>query len=98
MQNRQKDSENIGNVIERLLKAYQLDGKMKELNILSSWEEMMGRAVALRTTHLAIKNKILYVSMDSAVMRDELSQGKQVIIERINQKAGKDYIVDVWFD
>jgi hypothetical protein len=35
--------------------------------------------------------------MDSAVMRDELSYGKQVIIQRINEKAGFDMIRDVWF-
>lgn len=30
-------------------------------------------------------------------MRDELMHGKQVIIQRVNQKAGFEMIKDVWF-
>jgi len=84
-------------VIDKLLKAYRLDGKMKELDVLEAWPEMMGVAVANRTTEIYIRNKTLIVRMDSAVMRDELRHGKQVIILRVNEKAGCELINDVWF-
>jgi hypothetical protein len=51
----------------------------------------------MRTTDLHIINHILYVTLNSSVMRDELQAGKQVIINRVNEKAGRPYIVDVWF-
>jgi hypothetical protein len=91
------ESEALGPLIHRLLKAYQLDGKMKELDVLNAWEDLMGKAVALRTSKIYIRDKILYLSIDSSVMRDELAQGKQIIIEKINQLAGENYIKDVWF-
>lgn len=84
-------------VIERWLKAYRLDGKMKELDIIEAWPEMMGTAVAHRTKKISIRNKTLYLTMDSSVMRDELAHGKEIIIQRINQKAGSELINDVWF-
>lgn len=87
----------LKDVIDKLLKAYRLDGKMKEMDVLAAWPEMMGIAVANRTTELLIRNKTLIVRMDSAVMRDELSHGKQVIIHRVNEKAGEEIITDVWF-
>lgn len=87
----------LKDVIDKLLKAYRLDGKMKEIDILSAWPDMMGIAVANRTTELLIRNKTLIVRMDSSVMRDELSFGKEVIIQRINEKAGFEIINDVWF-
>jgi hypothetical protein len=59
---------------------------------------MMGKAVALRTTKLKIQDKILRITLNSSVMRDELQHGKQVIIERVNQTAGFQIIEDVWFD
>ncbi len=85
-------------VINRLLRAYQLDGRMKEMDIISAWEEMMGKAVAHRTENIYIKNKILHLKLNSSVMRDELMHGKQVIIERVNQKAGEKIVLDVWFE
>ncbi len=84
-------------VIDRWLKAYRLDGKMKELDVINAWPEMMGTAVAHRTKEISIKNKTLYLKMDSSVMRDELAHGKQVIIQRINETAGCELITDVWF-
>jgi len=84
-------------VIDRWLKAYRLDGKMKELDVINAWPEMMGTAVAHRTKEISIKNKTLYLKMDSSVMRDELAHGKQVIIQRVNETAGCELITDVWF-
>lgn len=87
----------LSEVIDKLMRAYRLDGKMKELDIIAAWPEMMGIAVSNRTKNIVIKNKTLYLTMDSSVMRDELVHGKQIIIHRINEKAGFEMINDVWF-
>ena len=87
----------VGELIDKLMKAYRLDGRLKEMDVLQAWGEMMGIAVANRTKNIQIKNKTLFLTMDSAVMRDELSYGKTVIIERVNQKAGFEMINDVFF-
>jgi predicted nucleic acid-binding Zn ribbon protein len=87
----------LGQVINKLMKAYRLDGKLKELDVLQAWPEMMGIAVANRTKELFIKNKVLHIYLDSSVMRDELVHGKQIIIQRVNEKAGFDMITDIWF-
>ncbi|NDF61152.1 MAG: DUF721 domain-containing protein [Crocinitomicaceae bacterium] len=93
---RNKNQSSIGEVIDKLMKAYQLDGKLKEVEVISKWEEMMGRAVFLRTKNIYIKNRILYLSIDSSVMREELVYGKSVIIQRVNEAAGFEMIHDVW--
>ena len=87
----------LGEVIDKLMKAYRLDGKLKEMDVIEAWGEMMGLAVANRTKNIHIRNKTLFLTMDSAVMRDELSYGKQVIIQRINEKAGFEMITNVFF-
>ena len=87
----------LGQVIDKLMKAYRLDGKLKELDVLEAWPEMMGIAVANRTKELFIKNKVLHIHLDSSVMRDELAHGKQIIIHRVNEKAGFEMITDIWF-
>ncbi len=87
----------LGDIIDKLMKAYRLDGKMKELDIINGWEEMMGKAVANRTKKIQIRYKTLYLTMDSSVMREELSYGKSIIIQRVNEKAGFEMITDVFF-
>jgi hypothetical protein len=84
-------------VIDRWLKAYKLDGKMKEIEVVNAWPELMGTAVAHRTKEISIRNKTLYLKMESSVMRDELAHGKSIIIQRLNQHAGFEIINDIWF-
>jgi predicted nucleic acid-binding Zn ribbon protein len=87
----------LKDLIDKLMKAYQLDGKLNEMTVLEAWPEMMGIAVANRTVDLKIRNKTLYITMDSSVMRDELAHGKSIILHRVNEKAGYEMITDVWF-
>lgn len=87
----------LGDIVDRLMKAYQLDEKLLEIDVLSKWEEMMGKAVAQRTRNLFIQDKVLILEIDSSVMREELVYGKNVIIQRINQYANKEIVTDVYF-
>lgn len=91
------ESTPMKDVVDKLLRAYGLQGKMTEMDVLARWEEMMGKAVAIRTTGLSIRNRVLCITLNSSVMRDELQHGKQIIIERVNQQAGFRIIDDVWF-
>lgn len=94
---RTENSTTLGQAIDKIMKAYRLDGKMKEIEILSKWPELMGVAVANRTENLYIRNNILHLKLDSSVMRDELLNGKSVIIQRVNEAAGFELVKDVWF-
>mgnify|MGYP003451361203 CR=1 FL=1 len=94
---RTKEGAPLKDLIDKLMKAYRLDGKMKEMEIVQAWPELMGIAVSNRTRSIKITNGVLHLQMDSAVMRDELQRGKQIIIERVNQFAGSRMIHDVWF-
>lgn len=94
---RDSDEKPLGQIVGKIMKAYGLEKRMKEMDIVKGWPEMMGIAVANRTTNLRINNRVLYISMDSAVMREELLNGKEIIIHRVNDFAGVKIIDDVWF-
>jgi len=94
---RTSDSQPLAEIIDRLFKVYNLEGKMKEMDVINAWPELMGIAVARRTKNIYIKGNTLHLELDSSVMREELYNGKQIILERINQHAGKELITDIWF-
>mgnify|MGYP000052239306 CR=1 FL=1 len=95
---RSQEDQKISRIMDKMFRAYGLEGKMKEMDVLNAWEEMMGKAVANRTEKLFISNKVLHIKLTSSVMRDELQFGKQVIIQRVNQLAGDELIHDIWFE
>lgn len=87
----------IKDAIERLLQVYKLDAKMVELDAVKCWEEMMGPAVSKRTREIFINNKVLYLKLDSAPLKEELLMNKTLIVSRLNERMGKEVITDVFF-
>lgn len=87
----------IKQAIGELLKSYQLDGKMAEVKLISSWEKIMGAMIAKHTTDIFIRNKHLFVKLDSAALRQELSYGKEKIVKLLNDAAGSRVIEQVVF-
>ena len=83
-------------LIDKFLRAYNLDGRMDEMNIVNNWSELVGHNIASRTKKVSIKNRILYLELDSAVMRDELKQHKTVILQKVNTFANKKLVDDLW--
>ncbi|HZH86500.1 MAG TPA: DUF721 domain-containing protein [Brumimicrobium sp.] len=93
----QKD-QGIDKIIDKMMKAWGLEGKMKEMDVIKAWPELMGQGIAHRTEKLSIRNKVLHIKLNSSVMRDELHYGRNVIIQRVNEFAGTEMINDIWFE
>lgn len=81
--------------MQAALKSYRLDFKYNYARIINSWEELMGKTIACRTTRLFISKRKLYVEVNSAPLKNELILSKHKIIEIIEDNIGKDIIEDV---
>lgn len=82
-------------VIDQLLKAYKLDDKLAERRLIASWESVMGAMIAKHTKDLYIKYQQLFVTLDSAALRNELSLAKTKIVKMLNDEVGSQVIVEV---
>ena len=82
--------------MQNYLEALGIDKKMHEAAVLSKWGEIMGEAVDKRTEKKYIKEGILYLEMNSSVMRDELMQKRSEIVKKINEISGFEIIEDIY--
>lgn len=94
---RKKYTQDIGEVVKEYLKAMHIDGKIKEVSIMNSWEEVMGGKISKYTKSLRIYNKVLFVTLSSSIARSELQMLKQGIIKALNDRAGERVIEDIVF-
>jgi len=83
--------------IEDMLDSYKLRSKFKETYIVAYWEQIMGMPISSRTTEIYIKEKKLFVQLDSAPLRNELLMAKSKIVTLINKEVGDEIIDDVVF-
>jgi len=74
-----------------------LNEKLDETSLIGSWEEIVGRAISIRTTKIYIKDHILYVHLNSSVVRNELQMLKEALKNKLNERASKALIKDVVF-
>ena len=71
--------------------------KLREYNVLTSWETIVGEQIAKVAKPQRIDNRILLVTVASAPWRAELSMRRREIIEKINAAVGKRVVQDIRF-
>jgi hypothetical protein len=52
----------------------------------------MGQGVTVHTTSVKLQNKTLVIQLNSSVLREELSYGKDKIIKMMNEEIGEEII------
>lgn len=85
----------LGDAISQLFKQEKLDEKYSVHAIRNAWEEIAGRLIANHTREIRCHQKILFISVNSDVVRNELSYNKKALIEKINAYCGKRLVEEI---
>lgn len=91
------NQQTLKDAITEFLKVSNLDTKLKEVKLIDSWENVVGKLIARHTKNIFIKNKTLYVTLDSSALKQELNYSQEKIIQLLNDAAGEDVIEKVIF-
>ena len=79
----------LGDAISQLFKEEKLDEKYSIFAIRNGWEGIVGTLIAKHTTQINYASGILFVSIDSPVVRNESIYMKEDIIRKVNTFVGK---------
>lgn len=92
---RRKQEHKIGGLLDLFVKTNKLEQGLAEYRVRKSWNELLGKNVAMTTKSLYIKDGKLFVKLYSSVVRNELALLKDDIIKKLNESAGKEVIKDI---
>ena len=92
MSKRQNDSFKIDDLMKSFVKENKLEKGLDKVNVEAAWAEMMGNGVNTYTKSVKLHKGVLYVELSSSVLREELSYGKDKIINMLNESLGKNLI------
>ena len=70
---------------------------MSELDLIKSWEAVVGKTVARYTGNISIQNSTLFVETTSPIVRNELLMMKEEIRERLNEVVGEEIVKTIIF-
>ncbi|HUW07415.1 MAG TPA: DUF721 domain-containing protein [Williamwhitmania sp.] len=92
---RNSNSKTIGTILKDLIKEQNLQPGLDRARIILAWPEVVGLNVARETLKVSVHNRVLFVSLRSAIVRSELLMLRKDIVAAINRKVGYSVIDDV---
>ncbi|MEO8515319.1 MAG: DUF721 domain-containing protein [Flavobacterium sp.] len=95
MAKRKNNESAIGDILNEIIQSNKLESGLNQISVIDAWKNLMGNGVNNYTRNVALRNGILYVELTSAVLREELSYGKDKIIKMINEELGKEVVKEV---
>jgi len=85
----------MGQAIRELLNTYRLSTRFDEANLINSWERLAGKPIARRTKKIHIRNKVLFVELDSPSMKHDFSLHKTQVLDMFKKEFGAGVISDI---
>ena len=89
------DVKPLGELIKEFYERHKGSNYMDEVKVINSWPKVVGSFIASHTIDLCIKNKVLFVRVDSDALRSELGYSKSLLTKNLNDLAGKEVIRDI---
>lgn len=85
----------LGDAINQFLEKNNLQSKINEVKLLETWEVLVGKAIKSHTIELFIKDKTLYVKVDSSVVRQEINFMRRRLADKINKAFNSNIIEQI---
>lgn len=92
MAKRNNEHISISDALKEFVETNKLEKGLDKVNVSEAWVKLMGNGVNNYTTSVNLERETLYIQLSSSVLREELSYGKQKIINMLNEELGKEII------
>ncbi|MFL1896883.1 DUF721 domain-containing protein [Aquimarina sp. 2-A2] len=92
MKKRGEDSFSIGDVLKDFVDSNKLQTGLDKVAVQDVWADVMGPAIVNYTRSIKLDRDTLYIELTSSVLREELSYGREKIINNLNEALKKDLV------
>ena len=92
MPKRTGDHSTLGDVLKAFIDSNKLQKGLDKVAVKQAWHDIMGEAISKYTDDVKLDRGSLIVNLNSSVLREELSYGREKIINMMNEELGKELI------
>lgn len=79
-------------LLEEFVEQQGIGLQMERVELFNAWDEVVGGAVAQRTTNKFFRDGILYCAISSSVVRSQLVFSLEAYRRELNEKMGKELV------
>ena len=95
--NRLKQANSVKSIIQKMTSNKFFGDGLRKVFIKKIWLNVMVKNVSQYTENIYIKNNTLFLKINSSALKQELSYGKDKIIDNFNNEIGSDEIKKIVF-
>lgn len=78
----------LGDAISQIFKQEKLDVKISQFTVKNGWKDIVGEIIANSTSEIFFNGTTVFVTLNSAALKHELSFRKEEILNSINKFCG----------
>jgi hypothetical protein len=82
-------------VIEELIAAYGISNRLDEIDLRAWWLRTMGEDINALTSKIILRDKRLFLTIESAALKAELMMARGRLRTSINRQAGKRLVDEI---
>ena len=86
------EPQSISEVLGELTSQKNIKKGITKVRVEQAWESTMGASVSQYTQEVNFRGSTLFVNLNSAPLREELSYGKDKILRHLNETLGAEII------
>jgi hypothetical protein len=82
----------LGNLLKDYVKDQQIEGKLKEIEIVQHCQEILGKAMGKYVRKISMRNGELVIEVSSSLVKSELIMLREELRQQLNEKAGQPFV------
>lgn len=92
---RRTPARSLGDIIAEYLDQSGLSTRLKERELIRTWDEVVGKTIARTTQSIYIKDRKLFVTIRSSVVRNELLMIRDGLRDELNRRIGVNLVDEI---
>ena len=89
--------QSISDLLPQILRSEGLETPLQQKRLIASWADVVGKPIERYTGEMFIRNQVLFVKISNPALRADLSMGRSILVQRLNERAGAQVITDIKF-
>lgn len=94
---KRKNEVTLSEAIRYFIQEHGMEQRVLDSMVLDAWHNQMGDFMKKYTDSLYVKNRTLFVKINSPAIKNELSYGKSKILKHINAYIEEEYVLEIKF-
>jgi len=92
---KRSNDQQLKEALDELLDSYHLKERVNEMRLKENWEKLFGKTISKYTLKISVRSTKLFLTVDSASLRQELMFNKEKMIERINESIAPGFVQEI---